>query len=204
MSETQSDTQHSARAEIERLPLDADMMAALQDPAHPGHKAASAHRNGLYARAYGGDAPPDDGGEIAAEDSFLRQPAAPEDYRFDPVPPSLQHDADLEEKARGWFHEAGAPPWLARNVAREWNRALENLPDEARQAEDAAATEKSLRRLWGDAYDGKIAAARSVVEALKSDDVFGLLDRSGLANNEYLIRQLASLAEHRRRNADAA
>ncbi|MEM9683123.1 MAG: hypothetical protein AAF942_07645 [Pseudomonadota bacterium] len=191
-----------ARAEIDRLPLDADMMAALQDPAHPGHKAASAHRNDLYARAYG-DAVVD-GGESAFEDSFLSEPTAPEDYRFDPVPPSLQHDADLERQARGWFHEAGAPHWLARNVAREWNRALENPPDDARQAADAAATEKSLRRLWGDEYDGKIAAARSVVQALKNDDALALLDRSGLANSEYLIRQLAALAEHRGQNSDAA
>ena len=192
-----------ARAEIERLPLAADMMAALQDPAHPGHSAASAHRNDLYARAYGGDQTLD-GDDVSADNTFLKEPAAPEDYRFDPVPPSLPHDVQLEQKARGWFHEAGAPPWLARNVAREWNRALEDPPDEARQAADAAATEKSLRRLWGDAYDSKVAAARSVVDALKSDDVPALLDRSGLANNEYLIRQLAALVEHRGRRSNAA
>lgn len=202
MNDQTNPSADEARAQIDRLPLDADMMAALQDPAHPGHKAASAHRNDLYARAYGDDLV--DGGESAFEDSFLSEPTAPEDYRFDSVPPSLQHDADLERQARGWFHEAGAPPWLARNVVREWNRALENPPDEARQAAEAAATEKSLRRLWGDAYDGNVAAARSVVQALNSDDALALLDRSGLANNEYLIRQLAALAGHRGRSTDAA
>jgi hypothetical protein len=37
-----------------------------------------------------------------------------------------------------------------------------------------------------------------LVRSLKSSEVIDLLDRSGMANNEYLIRQLVALTEGRR------
>lgn len=200
----------SARAELERIPLNGNFLTALQDPAHPGHKAASAHRRSLYAAAYGGVSetesgkkPPsaanEDAGSQAAssEQAFFESPANAKDYCFDPAPHGLPYDAELEQKARGWFHEAGIPQWLARNVVREWNRTIERQPDPRRAESAAAATERSLRRTWGDRYEARIDAARSLVRSLKSDEVMDLLDRSGLANNEYLIRQLVALAESR-------
>ena len=208
MNDTESKAPAEAQVELDRIPLDSEIMAALQDPAHPGHKAASTRRRSLYAKAYGETNTEDDnarpseernhGGQpIADEREFFAPPADPKDYRFDPSPHGLPHDIALEQKARGWFHQAGLPQWLARNVAREWNRTLERQPDPRQIAGAAAATERSLRRTWGDRYESKIDAARSLVRSLKSDEVANLLDRSGLANNEYLIRQLVALAESR-------
>jgi hypothetical protein len=201
MVQNGSNSPHDARREIERIPLDSDMMAALQDPAHPGHKAASARRRELYESAYSDADTPvvvDDDPSLRSNDrTFLAPPPDPKEYRFDPAPPGVPYDAALEQKARGWFHKAGVPQWLARNVAREWNRTVENPPDVERIASDAATTEKSLRRQWGDQYDVKIEAARSLIRSFKNDEMTDLLDRSGLANSEYLIRQLAALAAGR-------
>lgn len=192
-----------AREELQRIPLDQETLAALQNPAHPGHTAATAHRRNLYAAAYADvDRQLVDGNNqdvYSDEQAFMAPPIDPKDYRFDPAPAGLSYDTALEQKARGWFHEAGVPQWLARNLAREWNRAIENPPDAGRVAQDAAATEKSLRRQWGDRYDAKIEAAQSMIRSLKDDEVADLLDRSGLANSEYLIRQLVALAESRMR-----
>jgi hypothetical protein len=199
---------NEARSELDRIPLDGELMTALQDPSHPGHKAASIHRRSLYAAANGegnvkdGDArhsekekqdlPPVDG-----EREFFSPPSDPKDYRFDPSPHGLPYDHEMEQKARGWFHQAGIPQWLARNVVREWNRTVEKQPDPRQLIGAAAATERSLRRTWGKKYEPRIDAARTLVRSLKSDEVMYLLDRSGLANNEYLIRQLVALAESR-------
>lgn len=201
MNQNETTTPNEARRQLDQIPLDPDMVTALRDPAHPGHKAASARRRELYDAAYpggGDDGTEDDGQEaVSGEQTFLAPPADPRDYHLEPAPPGVPYDAALEQKARGWFHAAGVPQWLARNVAREWNRAIENLPDEKRIASDAATTEKMLRRRWGDQYDAKIDAARSLIRSLKNDEVIDLLDRSGLTNSEYLIRQLVSLAEAR-------
>jgi hypothetical protein len=89
------------------------------------------------------------------------------------------------------------PQWLARNIAQEWNRAIKQGPDAGRIADKAASTERALRKSWGEAYERKIAAARSLILSVESDEVSELLDRSGLANSEYLIRQLAALTESR-------
>ena len=157
MVEANSKNSDEARVELDRIPLDGELMAALQDPAHPGHKAASAHRRSLYAKAYGGKNPENDNAQlsesrnfdaqtVAEEREFFAPPDDPKDYRFDPSPHGLPHDAKLEEKARGWFHQASIPQWLARNVVREWNRTVEKEPDPQQIAGNAATTERSLRR----------------------------------------------------------
>jgi hypothetical protein len=201
----------AAQAELHRIPLDANLLNALEDPSHPGHKSATARRRDLYAAAFGerkskeGEAqssssPNNDPGRNAAnsDDPFFAPPPDPKDYRFDPAPDGAPHDVELERKARGWFHQAGIPQWLARNVVSEWNRAIEKQLDHKQTAGFAASTERSLRRTWGDRYESRVAAAQSLVRSLKSSEVIDLLDRSGMANNEYLIRQLVALTEGRR------
>jgi hypothetical protein len=210
MENTETLTPEAAQAEISRLPLDESMMAALKDPAHPGHQAAALHRRALYAVAYPGDTE----GERAARDGKTAQssrdapaqaepddlfdaPPSPQDYRFDATPPALGHDTELEQKARQWFHTADAPGWLARNIVNEWNRLAAAQPTPEAVTQQAAATEKILREAWGDDYEGKVAKARALIDGLGNDDAVELLDRSGLANSEYFIRQLVALAEHR-------
>jgi hypothetical protein len=125
----------------------------------------------------------------------LEPPRDPTEYRFDPVPGGLTHDAKLESKARNWFHQAGVPHWLARNIVREWNRSLEKPPTAQQNEDNAATTELGLRQSWGENYNAKIASARSLIASLNDSDIADLLDRSGLTNSEYLIRQIVALAE---------
>ena len=210
MEDVQSLTPDQAQAAIRQLPLDASMMAALRDPAHPGHAAANAHRRDLYSAAYAGSdakdaeerasgAFPDEAHSPLDDSSHFAPPARPEDYRFDVLPDALQHDAALESKARGWFHRAGLPTWLARNIVAEWNRLAADPPTEAANESTAVATEHALRDAWGGAYDARISAARALLADLNEPELLTLLDRSGLANSEYLIRQLAAFAAHRQR-----
>jgi hypothetical protein len=207
MEDAQALAPDEARAAIGRLPLDAGMMAALRDPGHAGHAAANAYRRDLYTAAYREPEPADVGkGDMnssgepdTADAAHFAAPARPEDYRFDMIPEALKHDPGLEAKARGWFHRAGLPAWFARNVVAEWNRRAANPPGGDAIEGDAVATEAKLRDAWGVAYDDRIAAAREVLAGLDDPELMTLLDRSGLANSEYLIRQLVALAEHRQR-----
>jgi hypothetical protein len=200
MTEIEKLTPEEARGEIERIPLDADLVAALQDPAHPAHKAATERRRGLYSAAY-----PDvsEEGELAkskTDDSASAQhfdvPENPGEYRFETTPPALEPDPALEQKARDWFHTAGAPQWLARNVVSEWNRAAVHAEEGDDSAQQAATTGAALRRDWGDAFEAKLAKAKNLLRSLDDPEVSVLLNRSGLGNNEYLIRQLVALAEN--------
>lgn len=202
MTDMQGPVPTEAREAIDRLSLDGSFIAALQDPAHPGHKSATAHRRSLYVSAYGGEtaeqtAPAPDGKTADTADDLFVPPEDPKDYRFDSAPYGLPYDGELDRKARCWFHQGGVPQWLARNIVSEWNRAIERRPDAERIENDAAATERALRRSWGDKYDAKVAAAQSLLRSLKDDEAMSLLDSSGLANNEYLIRQLVALIESR-------
>lgn len=210
MEDALSLTPDQAQAAIRRLPLDDGMMAALRDPSHAGHGAANAYRRDLYVAANsnaapgetaetGNEAAADAPGTHVADDAHFIAPARPEDYRFDAIPDSLRHDPELEAKARGWFHRAGLPGWLARNIVAEWNRRAADRPSEAAIAGEAVATEAALRDAWGEAYDARIAAVRETLAALDDPELTAQLDRSGLANSEYMIRQLAALVEHRHR-----
>jgi hypothetical protein len=204
MSDTHDAAPNEAVAALSQLPLDRELVSALQNPGHPGHKAATAHRRSLYAAAYARD---DDGGPAVPErdapaNALYTAPEDSKEYCFDAAPHGVPYDTELEQKARGWFHQAGLPQWLARNIVLEWNRAIERAPNSERVAGDAATTERALRQCWGDAYEERIVAARSLVRSLNSEEAIALLDRSGLANNEYIIRQLAALAESRTAGAD--
>ena len=201
-------TPEQAQAEIARIPMDADLVQALRDPSHVAHKAATERRQALYAAAYpepvrGEDGSAETGNPSKPADpqpgaaSHFDPPPEPAGYRFDATAPELEHDADLERSARQWFHEVGVPQWLARNIVTEWNRQAALRPDAETVALQAEATEAALRRDWGDQYEAKIERARALITTLGDESIVGLLDRSGLANSEYLIRQLVSLAEHR-------
>lgn len=200
MTEIEQLTSEEARGEIERIPLDAEFVAALQDPAHPAHKTVTERRRGLYAAAYpevpveGGPAE-SKSGDIAPAQHF-DVPEGPGEYRFETTPPALEPDPALEEKARDWFHKAGAPQWLARNVVSEWNRAAVGAEDGGDSAQQVATTEAALRRDWGDEFEAKLTKAKDLLRSLDDPEVSVLLNRSGLGNNEYLIRQLVALAEN--------
>lgn len=200
MTEIEQLTFEEAKSEIERIPLDADFVTALQDPAHPAHKTATERRRGLYAAAYPdvseeGEPAKSKSGDTASAQHF-DAPEDPGEYRFETTPPALEPDPALEQKARDWFHTAGAPQWLARNVVSEWNRAAVHAEDGDDSAQQAATTEAALRRDWGDEFETKLTKAKDLLRSLDDPEVSVLLNRSGLGNNEYLIRQLVALAEN--------
>jgi hypothetical protein len=200
MTDLQDSTpaQVQALEELKQLPLDREMVSALQDPSHVGHAAATRRRRELYDAAFGDGVRDTSLGSAetqSPEQQFLEPPRDPTEYRFDPVPGGLTHDAKLESKARNWFHQAGVPHWLARNIVREWNRSLEKPPTAQQNEDNAATTELGLRQSWGENYNAKIASARSLIASLNDSDIADLLDRSGLTNSEYLIRQIVALAE---------
>ncbi len=204
MTEIEQLTSEEAQSEIDKIPLDADFVTALQDPAHPAHKAATERRRGLYAAAYpdiGKEGEPEkpQSGDPKTADHF-DAPGDPRAYRFETTPPSLEPDPALEQKVRDWFHKAGAPQWLARNVVSEWNRAAAQAAEGGDSAQQAASTEAALRRDWGDAFEAKMTKAKGLLRSLDDPEVSVLLNRSGLGNNEYLIRQLVALAENAERS----
>jgi hypothetical protein len=93
-------SQEEARSALDSLPLDDTMIAALGDPAHLGHKAATAHRRKLYAAAYPTDATIEtESGQPPA--TLYKPPEGPHAYRFEPSPAGLRHDQALEEKILG-------------------------------------------------------------------------------------------------------
>lgn len=200
MSEIEQPTSEEARGEIERIPLDADFVAALRDPAHQGHKAATERRRDLYAAAYPEGSvegePARSKPDNTAPAQHFESPEDPSDYRFETTPPALKPDPALEHKARGWFHKAGAPQWLARNVVSEWNRAAAHAEAGGNSEQQSATTEAALRRDWGDEVEAKLTKAKGLLKSLDDPEVSELLNRSGLGNNEYLIRQLVALAEN--------
>lgn len=210
MADIDTMTPEQAQAEIARIPLDADLVQALQDPSHAGHKAATERRRVLYAAAY---PEPAVGGALSADadvdglspsadarpgvSSHFDRPPEPAGYRFDATAPELEHDAALEQSARQWFHDADVPQWLAHNIVTEWNRQAALRPGPEAILRQAETTEAALRRDWGDRFEAKIEKARALIGALGDESIIGLLDRSGLANSEYLIRQLVALTERR-------
>ena len=204
MIEIEQLTSEEAKSEIERIPLEAEFVAALQDPAHPAHKAATERRRDLYAAAYPGvddeEVPAKSKSDASASAHHFEAPGDPGAYRFETTPPGLEPDPALEQKARDWFHKAGAPQWLARNVVSEWNRAAAHAADGGDSTQQAAAAEAALRRDWGDAFETKLAKAKDLLRSLDDPEVSVLLNRSGLGNNEYLIRQLVALAENAERS----
>lgn len=120
--------------------------------------------------------------------ALLAPPETPEGYVID-LPRGHPRDAELESRARRWFHEAGLPQNLVNGIVREYCRCLATRPD-AGDSDRAAA---ELARGWGPAQADEIARARAVLaRCAQSDEMLALLDESGFGNNPWLIRSLAA------------
>ena len=134
-------------------------------------------------------ADPSDGlaAAVAAPDTAARYHIA--------VPPDLQRDAELEAKARQWFHRAGLPQGAVSGIVQEYCRQL--CAD--RSAEDSNRQQRALAELaqeWGPDYPRKIAAARALVARCDgAEELAEILGSTGLGDNPWLIRTLATLAE---------
>jgi hypothetical protein len=123
--------------------------------------------------------------------ALLAAPQTPDGYVID-LPRGHPRDAELEGRARRWFHEAGLPQNLVNGIVREYCRCLAAAPDAG--GGDRAAAE--LARGWGDDRAGEIAGARAVIaRCADPTEILALLEESGFGNNPWLIRSLAAFGQ---------
>ena len=95
------------------------------------------------------------------------------------------------------MYKAELPAGWAAEIARDYQRRAAKPPAEDEIAEEREAVLGRLRRDWGDATDAKLAQVRELVRGIGDDRLTETLDRSGLGNNEWLIRQLAIHADRK-------
>ena len=103
--------------------------------------------------------------------------------------------------ARDWMFKAELPAGWAGEIARDYQRRAAKPPSADEIGQEREAVLGRLRQDWGDATDQKLAQIRDLVLRAGDDRLAESLDRSGLGNNEWLVRQLAILAD---RNAAKA
>ena len=131
-------------------------------------------------------------------------PATPSEYRFD-YAPGATVDAARDAEYRDLLHSAGLPTHVAKVAFDALNRAAAEaaagkFPTPAELELQARSGEARLRSMWGDAFEQKVTAAKSVLKAMPPDKcarLIQLLDRTGVGNNVMLVTQLATLGEMR-------
>lgn len=131
----------------------------------------------------------------------LKPPARPEGYAIErPFPPrGAGYDEELERAARKWFHGADLNQGQVSMIVQRYNRAAldPNPPDDETDELGRRQTEAALRREWGDAYEGKIAAAQAAVRRLGERELMDVLDGTQLGNDPEIIKLFVDLAEKR-------
>jgi hypothetical protein len=115
------------------------------------------------------------------------------------VPAEFERDAELEAKARRWFHQAGLPQSVVNGIVQAYCRALcLPLPDESvpNMAAGMSPSAGMLESEWGPDFPRKVAAAQEILaKAGDSTEIAALLAETGLGDDPWLIRTLATLAE---------
>lgn len=130
--------------------------------------------------------------------TFADAIAAPEgaDRYHIAVPPDMERDGELEAKARQWFHRAGLPQGAVSGIVQEFCRQLCAPDPSAEEAGRQQRAQAELSEEWGPDYARKIAAARALVaKSGGAEELAEILGSTGLGDNPWLIRTLASLAE---------
>lgn len=148
--------------------------------------------------ARGMDAPqvPAAANRAGSADAFADAFTAPEaaDRYHIAVPPDMDRDAELEAKARQWFHRAGLPQSVVSGIVQEYCRHL--CGDGAPPETGAQLAQAQLAQEWGPDYQRKIAAAQALLaKSGGADELSEILGSSGLGDNPWLIRTLVALAE---------
>ena len=141
-------------------------------------------------------------GATAAEQAsiagaFNNPPASPGHYDFRPAD-GRAVDPAIDGPMRAMFHAEGISLGTGNEIARQWNAAAANPPNEAQIATQQAGAMAELSRS-GNA-DETIALARSEVDRLEArlPGVKDMLAASGLGNNVWLIRTMAARAMARK------
>lgn len=123
----------------------------------------------------------------------MRAPMDPQGYQI-AVPTDFERDADLEAKARQWFHRAGLPQGAVNGIVQAYCRQL--CAEDPHAPESLGRAQAELAQEWGAAYPQKIAAVQALIERCGgAEEVADLLGTTGLGNDAWLIRTLAAIAE---------
>lgn len=136
----------------------------------------------------------------AFESYYDDAPEKPDGYKFSPIW-GQKIDADQLNEVRGIFHEARLPTGIAKYVYEAWGNAGGKAPSAEQLSTSAAKTEAQLRKAWGDDYDAQMALANSVLNELSPDTrqrATQFLTATGLGNDVFLIRKLATLGAYRK------
>ena len=125
----------------------------------------------------------------------LGRPEAPDKYGFKaeglPEP--------LTQAAREAFHKAGLNDRQAGAVMALYQEQQQAQLAQAQQAMAATMqqTEQALRGEWGQAYDQRLAAAKTAVREVGGPEVIQVLNDTGLGNHPAVIQMFAKLGAER-------
>jgi hypothetical protein len=133
---------------------------------------------------------------LEAGDAGFARPMSPAHYQLG-YAPHVEIDPDFDRQARDWMYRAELPAGWAGEIARDYQRRAARPPSADEVAREREAVLRRLRKDWGDAAGAKLAQVRGLIRGVGDDRLAETLDRSGLGNNEWLIRQLAILADRK-------
>jgi hypothetical protein len=133
---------------------------------------------------------------LEAGDAGFAPPKSPAHYKFEYAPHG-EIDPAFDRLARDWMYQAELPASWSSEIARDYQRRAAKPPSDVELAEERAAVLARLRKHWGEATDGKLAQVRDLVHGIGDDRLIETLNRSGIGNNEWLIRQLAIFADRK-------
>jgi hypothetical protein len=127
--------------------------------------------------------------------SALGRPEDPDKYEVERPQnlPADQYDEDGEKFLRKFAHENG---WNQKQFKNAYKAYLERSMQQQNswqqaQVADKQEGERSLRRKWGDAYEGELQKAQIVVKDYWPEAAVKKLEQFGLANDPDIIEALA-------------
>jgi hypothetical protein len=148
-------------------------MQRLMQAAYPGGGPGEAPDDSATLAPKVSAAPSGDGDGAAMPDWLLKAgdagfapPKSPAHYQFD-YAPNAEIDPAFDRTARDWMYKAGLPAGWSTRISREYQRRAAKPPS-----------------------DDEVAQERELVHGLGDDRLIETLNRSGLGNDEWLIRQL--------------
>lgn len=123
----------------------------------------------------------------------LGRPESPDNYevkRPEELPAGVEYDEEGEKYFRQVAHSNG---WSQKQFDNAYKSFFEHQAKVAaswqqHQAQAREAAEQALRREQGQAYDGFVGSARSVLQQYGDEDFIRFLNESGLGNDARLIR----------------
>ena len=188
--------------------------ALMADPAfmarwHAGDRAAHAELSKVIEEAYPGETDGrgmsiDEDAQPAATDEDV--PSEPGRYQLDYSTVVGELNQPLDTEFRQMAHAAKLPEPIARHAFKFWNKAVADAKKTGKGLSDVdlqlktQSTAAKLQHRWGDQYQVKLDAAKSIIHALPEAQrarAMLMLERSGLGADEHFIIQLADLAERK-------